>query len=76
MPKRNLILADNKYSDAFNNLVDYATGNKHIKLNTPKIELPPVVVDLSPETTKTIKVVAGLLAGAIVIHAISNLKRK
>ena len=76
MQRRNLILADNKYSDAFNNLLDYATGHKKITINKPKIELPPVVVDLSPETTKTIKLVAGMLAGAIVFNAIYNLKRK
>jgi len=73
--QKNLILADNKYSDALNNVLDYVSGAKKININTPKLELPAVRVDLTPETTKTIKAVAGLLAGAIVIHAIVQLKK-
>ena len=76
MQRKKLVLADNKYTDALQNILDYATGQKKIKLNTPKIELPPVEIDLTPETTRTLKIVAGILGGAIVIHAFTNLKRK
>ena len=60
--------------NAINNALDYLTGKKKVSIQA---DLPTVKVEMTEETTKTVKAAATILAGALIFVAISNLvKRK
>lgn len=60
--------------NAINNALDYVTGKKKLSIQA---DLPTVKVEMTEETTKTVKAAATILAGALIFVAISNLvKRK